>query len=101
MIWQLRQLEKLSEVDPMMVTTALEELIRCHHTLRDKLVIGAYLDGEVSLAKAAELLNQHPIELRKMFLEKGIPVKLGVESQEELSSEAAAARVMREGSAAK
>jgi predicted HTH domain antitoxin len=101
MIWQLRQLEKLSQVEPELVATALEELLRRQQALRDKLVIGAYLDGEISLAKAAELFEQHPVQLRKMFLEKGIPVRLGAESKEELIAEAAAARTMREGSAAK
>lgn len=101
MMWQLRQLEKLSEVDPELITAAMEELLRRHHALRDKLVIGAYLDGEISLAKAAEWLETHPLQLRKLFLEKGIPVRLGAESKEELMAEAAAARAMREGLAAK
>ncbi|MBI3326349.1 MAG: UPF0175 family protein [Nitrospinae bacterium] len=101
MMWQLRQLEKLSEVDPEMVATAIEEILHCHQALRDKLVIGAYLDGEISLAKAAELLGTHPVQLRKIFLEKGIPVRFGVESKEELIAEAAAAGAMRKGPAAK
>jgi predicted HTH domain antitoxin len=100
MIWQLRQLEKLSQMEPQLVTAALEELLRRQHSLRDNLVIGAYLDGEISLAKAAEILEKHLVQLQKTFLEKGIPVRLGAESKEELSAEAAAARAMREGSTA-
>ena len=84
-----------------MVTTVLEELLRCHPALRDKLVLGAYLDGEISLAKAAELLDQHPVQLRKTFLEKGIPIRVGAESKEELRAEAAAARAMRGDSVVK
>jgi predicted HTH domain antitoxin len=100
MIWQLRRLEKLSQVAPALVAEALDELLRHQHPLRDKLVLGAYLDGEISLAKAAELLDQHPVQLRKTFLEKGIPIRLGAESKEELRAEAASARAMREGSVA-
>jgi predicted HTH domain antitoxin len=101
MTWQLRQLEKLSQMEPELVAAALEKLLRHQQALRDKLVIGAYLDGEISLAKAAELLEEHPVQLQKTFLEKGIPVRLGAESKEELIAEAAAARTMREGLAAK
>jgi predicted HTH domain antitoxin len=101
MIWQLRQLEKLSQLDPALVAGALEEFLRHQHILRDKLVLGAYLDGEISLAKAAELLDQRPVQLRKTFLEKGIPIRVGAESKEELRAEAAAARAMREDSVVK
>lgn len=88
-------------MDPELVATALEEIFRRQQALRDKLVIGAYPDGEISLAKAAELLGTHPVQLRKIFLEKGIPVRFGAESKEELMAEAAAARAMREGPAAR
>ena len=101
MIWQLKQLERLAQLEPDLVASALEELLQSHKALREKLVIGAYLEGEISLAKAAELLGQHPIQLRKNLLAKGILVRLGAESKEELIAEAAAARAMREGSAAK
>ena len=100
-MWQLAQLEKLAQLEPELVAAALEELLQSRKSLREKLVIGAYLEGEISLAKAAELLEQHPIQLRKRLLEKGIPVRLGAESKEELIAEAAAARAMREGSAGK
>jgi predicted HTH domain antitoxin len=98
-MWQLRQLEKLSELEPDLVASALEELLQNHKALRDRVVIGAYLDGEISLAKAAELLEEHPVQLRKRLLVKGIPIRLGVESKEELIAEAAAAQAIREGSA--
>ena len=100
-MWQLKQLEKLAELEPDLVASALEELLQSRKALGKKLVIGAYLEGEISLAKAAELLGQHPVQLRKELLEKGIPVRLGAESKEELIAEAAAARAMRENSATK
>ena len=100
-MWQLRQLKKLAELEPDLVASALAELLQSQKALRDRVVIGAYLDGEISLAKAAELLEEHPLQLRKKLLGKGIPIKLGAESKEELIAEASAARAIREGSAPK
>jgi len=100
-MWQLRQLEKLLELEPDLVASALEELLRSHKVLCEKMVIGAYLDGEISLAKAAELLEEHPVQLRKKLLGKGVPIRLGVESKEDLVAEAAAAQAIREGSTTK
>ena len=96
-MWQLKQLERLAQLEPDLVAEALDEVLQGRKALREKLVIGAYLEGEISLAKAAELLEQHPVQLRKKLLEKGIPVRLGAESREELVAEAAAAKAMREG----
>ncbi len=36
--------------------------------LRWALVVSAYLDGDISLARAAELLDMHALELRERFL---------------------------------
>lgn len=99
-MWQLQQLEKLAQLEPDLVVSALEEFLQSQKALRQKLVIGAYLEGEISLAKAAELLEQHPVQLQKNLMEKEIPVRLGAESEGELSAEATAARRMREGSTA-
>ena len=98
-MWQLKQLEKLSELEPELIASAFEELLRTQKALRDRMVIGAYLEGEISLAKAAELLEEHPVQLRKKLLGKGIPIRLGVASKEDLIAEAAAAQALREGSA--
>ena len=59
-------------------------------------MINAYLDRDINLGKAAELLGAHPIELRQQFLKKGIPVHIGCESIEELQAEIAAAEEMRQ-----
>ena len=100
-MWHMRQLEKLLELEPDLVASTLEELLRSHKALGEKMVIGAYLDGEISLAKAAELLEEHPVQLQKKLLGKGVPIRLGVESKEDLAAEAAAAQAIREGSATK
>ena len=100
-MWHMRQLEKLLESEPDRVASALEELLRSHKALGEKMVIGPYLDGEISLAKATELLEENPVQLRKNLLGKGVPIRLGVESKEDLVAEAAAAQAIREGSATK
>jgi hypothetical protein len=52
MMWQLKQLERLAQLEPDLVASALEDLLQSHKALRKKLVIGAYLEGEISLAKS-------------------------------------------------
>jgi hypothetical protein len=39
-------------------------------------VVGAYLDEEISLARAAAMLQLHPLELRRQFVVKGTPMRL-------------------------
>jgi predicted HTH domain antitoxin len=55
MMWQLKQLERLAQLEPDLVAEALDEVLQGRKALREKLVIGAYLGGEISLAKAVEL----------------------------------------------
>lgn len=43
-------------------------------------VIAAYLDGHISLGRAAELLNLSRFELTKRFNRSGIPLNLGAAS---------------------
>ena len=58
--------------------------------LRWLVVVGAYLDEEISLGKAAELLEIHRLELQEKFLQQGIPLRLGVDTLEEARAEMAA-----------
>ena len=87
--WQIRQLEKIGEIEPALVDEAFERLLAQEPTLREKIVISAYLDGDINLGKAAELLGIHPVALRKDFLERGIPIRIGSESEESLRAEIA------------
>ena len=80
-MWQLKQLERLHEVEPDVVDTIIMKLLEKESVLREKLVIGAYLDGDINFGKAAELLHTHPVELRSIFLARGIPVRIGIESK--------------------
>jgi predicted HTH domain antitoxin len=85
--WRLEHLVKLQSVHPELVNRALEKMIAEDEELRWSLVVSAYLDEEISLAKAASLLNLHPVELRRIFLERGIPIYLGAETVEEAQAE--------------
>ena len=85
--WRLEHLVKLQSVQPELVKRALEKMIAEDEELRWSLVVSAYLDEEISLAKAASLLNLHPVELRRIFLERGIPIYLGAETVEEAQAE--------------
>ncbi len=94
-MWQLKQLERLYEIEPDIVDNAIAELLNKEPKLREKLIVGAYLDGEINLGKAAELLGIHPVKLRGQLLSKGIPVRMGVETIEEIVAEGIAARGIR------
>lgn len=95
-MWQLKQLEKLGEIEPDVVDGAIKILLEKEVALKEKLIIGAYMDGDINFSKTAELLNVHPVKLRDRFLSKGIPVKIGILSDEEIQAEVAAARKMRD-----
>ncbi len=95
-MWQLKQLERLHTIEPDVVDIILMKLLDQESELRKKLVIGAYLDGDINFGKAAELLHIHPIQLRKQFLAQGIPVRIGVESREEIAAEGIAAKGIKE-----
>ena len=91
MTWQIKQLEKLNEIEPRLVDGAIERLLGADPILREKLVIGAYLDGDINIGKAAELLEVHAVELRQNFLQRGIPVRLGADSVDALKAEVVSA----------
>ena len=75
--WLLEQLVKLRPSQPALVDQALQRLLREDENLRWSVVVRAYLDQEISLARAASLLGLHALELRERFVEKGIPLYLG------------------------
>jgi predicted HTH domain antitoxin len=95
-MWQLKQLEKLREIEPDVVDGAIQMLLEREIALKEKLIIGVYLDGDINFGKTAELLNIHPVKLRELFLSRGIPIKVGVSSEEEIQAEAFSARKMQD-----
>ena len=95
-MWQLKQLEKLREIEPDTVDGAIKMLLEKETVLNEKLIIGAYIDGDINFGKTAELLNLHPVQLRDLFLSRGIPIKIGISSEEEIRAEASSAKKIRD-----
>ncbi len=93
--WRLRQLVKLEHPQPTLVRHALDKLLAEDATLRWSLVVSAYIDAELSLARAAELLGMHPLDLRAQFIDKGIPLLLGPEDETDAQAEIDAMRSWR------
>ena len=75
--WPLEQLHKLQRSQPKLVQQAIERLLEDNESLRWSMVVGAYLDQAISLARAALLLGLDPLELRERFVERGVPLLLG------------------------
>lgn len=95
-MWQLHQLERLQQINPQSFDETLNKVLKQDQELWKDLVMGAYINEEISLGKAAELLEVYPLELRKEFLEKGIPVRGAADSKEAIIAEKEAAKVIRE-----
>ena len=75
---------------PEMVEQAVKEMLARQSDLRWSVVVGAYLDGEINLGKAAELLGMHRLELQERFIAQSIPVRVGPDTIEEARAELAA-----------
>ena len=84
----IEQLQKIAQLDSKTVEPLFAMLPQRAPELWRKLVVGAYLDDQINLGKAAQMLGKHPIELRREFLKEGIPIKIGVESIAEAKSDA-------------
>ena len=76
MRWELVQLCKLSGEQPEIVDRALNTLWEHEPLILRRVVIGAYLDQQIGLSKAAEILGVTRLELQRQFLQQGIPVRL-------------------------
>jgi len=93
--WLLGQLIKLQRSQPSLVQRALQRLLDEDEDLRWSVVVNAYLDEEISLARAASLLGLHPLELRERFIEKGIPLHLGPADKADAQAEVDALRAWK------
>lgn len=93
--WPLEQLIKLRRSQPQLVQRALQHLFDTDAELRWSVVVNAYLDEEISLARAAALLDMHPLELRESFVEKGIPLHLGPVDKADAQAEIDAMRTWK------
>ena len=90
--WLLRQLANLQHLHPDMVNPVLERILDEDEALRWALIVNAYLDEQINLGKAAELLDMSEIELRKKFMLMGIPVRHGSGNAREARAEVDAIR---------
>ena len=90
--WLFRQLGNLQHRHPEMVNPALDKLLTDDEALRWALVVNAYLESQINLGKAAELLGLPEFALRKRFTEIGIPIRHGSTNVEEAKAEADAIR---------
>lgn len=75
--WATDQLARLAHRQPDLVNPAIQELLTQNHDLRWALVVGAYLEKEINLGKAAEMLDIHELDLRERFIRLGIPLRIG------------------------
>ncbi|MEO2152342.1 MAG: UPF0175 family protein [Thermococcus sp.] len=70
-LWIVKEFEKVAELMP---EKALR-LIKKDPDLLKEIVISAYLDGIISLGKAAEVLGVTREELMEEFKKRGIPIR--------------------------
>lgn len=91
-VWALNQVIALFERRPDLVTAALNRLLAEDADLRWALIVDLYLDQQISLSKAAELLEMNAIALRERFVQLGIPVRIGPVDLAEAKAEVEAIR---------
>ncbi len=75
MLWELESLQKVSQIRPEMVKSAMKELWKINPELHKTVVINAYINGKINLSKASELLSVSRFELEKELREAGIPLR--------------------------
>ncbi len=86
--WAMKQLARVRETRPELVDRAVAGLLQADGELRWSVVLSAYLDHEINLGKAAELLELHELELRERFRDLGVPLRQGSEDLAEARAEA-------------
>lgn len=77
---------------PDLVKPAIQNLLSQNHELRWVLVMGAYLEKDISLGKAAEMLDMHELALRERFIQLGIALHIGPADLAEAQAEVEALR---------
>ena len=85
--WMYDQFIKVRQYRPELVDRMIDEILTRQTELRWLVVVGAYLDKEINLGKAAELLEMHRLELKEQFVKQGIPLRLGAETPEKAYAE--------------
>ncbi|NJF25208.1 UPF0175 family protein [Thermococcus sp. Bubb.Bath] len=70
-VWMLREFEKVAQLMPERALSLIKE----DKELFMEIVISAYLDGLISLGKAAEVLGVTREEVIEEFKHRGIPIR--------------------------
>ena len=89
--WEIDQLVKthLFPDEQAVMRSALRALFESRPALRRQMVVRAYIAGEISLGKAAELLAVSPEEAKDILREAGAEIHLGPTTVNELLQDAA------------
>lgn len=90
--WTVHELIELVQRRPEWVGDVINQAMNEDTEARWVWVVDRYLDQQISLSKAAELLGVHALELRDRFLELGIPLRIGPADLAEARAEVEAAR---------
>ncbi|WP_048086102.1 UPF0175 family protein [Archaeoglobus veneficus] len=85
--WIVKGIENVVKANPKRLESLLKDLKK-DRELFEEIVISAYVDGLISLSKAAELLEVTRDELVEILKRKGIPLR--VLSKEDVVAEAEA-----------
>jgi predicted HTH domain antitoxin len=75
MEWMIQSLQRLGESKPDALEKVLSDIEHQRPEIFRSLVIIAYVDGTISLSKAAELLGRTRIELQRELQRAGIPIR--------------------------
>ena len=89
--WEIDQLVKtrLFPDEQAVMRSALRALFESRPSLRRQMVVRAYVAGEISLGKAAEILGISPEEMKDILREAGAEIHLGPTTVNELLQDAA------------
>ncbi len=83
---------RLYENEETLIQDALRHLLRARPDLRIQLAIHEYQQRGASLGKAAHVAGVSWAQMKEILLERGVPLKLGVEDIEQARRDAAALR---------
>ena len=88
--WQIEQLVKteLFSDEQAVLRSALRALYASQPGLKRQLVVRAYVAGEISLGKAAEMMGISHEEMKDILRENGAEIHLGPQTQGELIQDA-------------
>ena len=89
--WEIGQLVKtrLFPDRQAVLRSALRALFQVQPELRRQMIIRAYIAGEISLGKSAELMGVSHEEMKDTLIENGAQIHLGPKTVDEVLQDAA------------